>query len=286
MDTQLNQQEAVQTETNQKKQAPWVWVLLVIFVILFLLTTVVLGSRLYELATRDKYTVDLGIDAGADGALELFKIEYANETGDITVQGANGQNVIAPGTTVSYDIRLRNREDVTIDFLMTPQIRYLTGNPVPLQVKLSDSYGNYLLGSDTEWVSVDELNSVAHKGAIHQGEVFTYHLSWQWVFETGEEGDVYDTQLGNGNGEPGVEISILTESSANPAKEKHVFNMMHLLGEGFGCCWCCYLVWLLLLVIVALLVWIWRLRKRLNEQADILEEYETRLSLNGLPTRN
>jgi len=45
-------------------------------------------------------------------------------------------------------------------------------------------------------------------------------------------------------------------------------------------------VWLLLLVIVALLVWIWRLRKKLNEQADILEEYETRLTLHGLPTKS
>lgn len=269
MNTQLEEKEGSQTQTK-KRGGTWLLVLLIIFLILFLLSTVILASRLYELATRDKYSVDLGI--GTNGELELFSIEYSNEAGDITVQGANGQNVVAPGTTVDYDIRLRNRDDVTINFVLTPQVTYLTDDPVPLQVKLSDNYGNYLLGSDSEWVSVDELNGIIHKGAIHQGEVFTYHLSWQWVFETDEEGDVYDTYLGNGDGTPGVEIAVLTESTADPTEEKHAFNMLHLLGEGFGCCWCCYLVWILLLVIVALLVWIWRLRKKLRKLEEVPQE--------------
>lgn len=269
MNTQLEEKEGSQTQTK-KRGGTWLMVLLIIFLILFLLSTVILASRLYELATRDKYSVDLGI--GTNGELELFSIEYSNEAGDITVQGANGQNVVAPGTTVDYDIRLRNRDDVTINFVLTPQVTYLTDDPVPLQVKLSDNYGNYLLGSDSEWVSVDELNGIIHKGAIHQGEVFTYHLSWQWVFETDEEGDVYDTYLGNGDGTPGVEIAVLTESTADPTEEKHAFNMLHLLGEGFGCCWCCYLVWILLLVIVALLVWIWRLRKKLRKLEEVPQE--------------
>lgn len=264
MSTQLQENEAVQTEEKTKQgRSPWLVALLIIFIILFLLTSVVLASRLYELATRDKYSVDLGI--GTDGKLELFKIEYENDSGDITVQGANGQNVVAPGTTVDYDIHLRNRDDVTINYVLTPEVTYLTEDAIPLQVKLSDHYGNYLLGSDDAWVPVDELNEIVHKGGIHQGEVFTYHLSWQWVFDNGEESDSYDTYLGNGDGAPGVTISVLTESTANPAQEKHAFNMMHLLGEGFGCCWCCYLVWILLLVCVLLIIWIWRLRKKLNE---------------------
>jgi len=271
MSTELQTNEAVQTEKTKKRPGAWLVILLIVVVILFLLTTVVLGSRLYELATRDQYAVDMSV--GTDGELELFKIEYANETDEITVQGANGQNVIAPGTAVDYDINLRNRDDVTIEYLLTPQVTFLTDAPIPLQVKLSDHYGNYLLGSETEWVSVEELNRILHKGAIHKGEIFTYHLSWQWVFETDEAGDTYDTQLGNGDGAPGVEIVILTESTAKPAEEKHVFHMIHLLGEGFGCCWCCWLVWFLLLAAVLLLVWIWRLRKKLNKLEKTLEEY-------------
>ena len=65
---------------------------------------------------------------------------------------------------------------------------------------------------------------------------------------------------------------MLTESTANPVEEKHAFSMMHLLGEGFGCCWCCYLVWILLLVCVLLLIWIWRLRRKLSKYEKILED--------------
>ena len=275
MSVDVPEKDTAQTETKQKKRGgTWLLILLIVFIILFLLSSVILGARLYRLATRDQYAVDMSVGTG--GELELFKIEYSNEAGQITVQGANGQNVIAPGTTVDYDINLRNRDDVTINYLLTPQVTYLTDDPIPMQVKLSDHYGNYLLGSDSEWVAVDELNGISHKGAIHQGEIFTYHLSWQWVFETGEEGDAYDTYLGNGEG-PGVEIAVLTESTANPAEEKHAFNMMHLLGEGFGCCWCCYLVWILLLVCVLLLVWIWKLRKKVSKYEKILEENKTAL---------
>ena len=267
-----NPVDATSQNTEKKKQrSTGLLVLLIVFLILFLLTTIVLGSRLYQLATRDKYAVDLGI--GTNGELELFQIEYIGDTDEITVQGANGQNVIAPGTTVDYDIRLRNRDEVDVLFVMTPKATFLTEDPVPLQVKLSDNYGNYLLGSDTEWVKVEELNNVVHKGKISAGEIFTYYLTWQWIFETGEAGDVFDTYLGNGEGLPGVEISILTESTAQPKQEKHAFNLMHLMGEGFGCCWCCYLVWLLLLVVVVLLFWIRKLNKKIQDQEELLGNY-------------
>ena len=71
------------TETKEKKRrGTWLLILLIVFIILFLLSSVILGARLYELATRDKYAVDMTI--GSDGELELFKIEYGNETGEIT----------------------------------------------------------------------------------------------------------------------------------------------------------------------------------------------------------
>lgn len=273
-------QETPQTETNVKKRrGTWLLILLIIFVILFLLSSIILGARLFELANRDKYAVDMSVGTGS--GLELFKIEYAGDSGDITVQGSNGQDVIAPGTRVDYDINLRNRDDVGLNFLMAPQVRFLTEDPVPLQVKLTDHYGNYLLGSDSQWVSVESLNEITHKGEIREGEVFTYHLSWQWPFETDEAGDIYDTYLGDENGLPGVEITMTTESTANPAENKHNAHMMHLLGEGFGCCWCCWLVWILLLVALLLVIWVWRLRRKLSKMEEVVKQYEETMKLPG-----
>lgn len=276
--------QAVQTETKAKKRrGTWLIILLLIVLILFLLSTVFLGARLYDLATRDKYTVDLGIGE-PEGTIELFRIEYSNEQGEITVQGLNAENVVAPGTTVSYDLRLRNNDDVVIDFLMTPTVEFLTGDDVPVEFKIVDDYGNYILGDVETWAAPDAMNELNHKGQIHPGEVFTYHVTWQWVFEVDEEQDAYDTYLGNRNGEvlPGVVVGIETQASANPKPVKSNAHMMHLLGEGFGCCWCCYLVWLLLLVCVLLLVWIWRLRRKLSKSEEKLEEYEKLLLAGGV----
>ena len=242
MSTELQNQEAVQTETKPKKRrGTWLLILLLIFLILFLLTSVILGSRLYRLATRDQHTVDLGLGE-PEGEIELFRIEYSNDRGEITVQGVNAENVVAPGTTVSYDIRLRNNDDVVIDFVMMPTVDFLTGDAVPVEFKVIDTYGNYILGSETEWVGADDMNALAHKGSIHPGEVFTYHVTWQWVFEVSDDQDAYDTYLGIQTGElvPGVAVGITTEATGNPNPAKSNSHMAHLLGEGFGCCWCGY----------------------------------------------
>ena len=283
MTTELLEKE-VQTETKQKKRrGTGLILLLIVILILFLLSTIVLGSRLYALTTRDRYTVDLGLGE-PEGTIELFRIEYSNAQGEITVQGVNSENVVAPGTTVDYDIRLRNNDDVVIDFLMTPTVDFLTGDEVPVEFKIMDTYGNYILGSEEQWVRSGDMNALAHRGSIHPGEVFSYHVSWRWVFEVDEEQNGYDTYLGNQNGEilPGVAVGIQTQSSANPTPPKSNTHMMHLLGEGFGCCWCCYLVWLLLLVCLILLVCNWRLKKKLNKLEEAMEEYEETMKLHGI----
>lgn len=277
--------ETTQTETKSKKRrGTWLLILLLIILILFLLSTIILGARLYDLATRDKYTVDLGLGE-PEGTIELFRIEYSNEKGEVTVQGLNADNVVAPGTSVGYDIRLRNNDDVIIDFLMTPTVEFLTGDEVPVEFKIMDDYGNYILGSDTEWVDSDGMNQLAHKGSIHPGEVFTYHVRWQWVFDVSEEQDGYDTYLGNQDGElvPGVVVGLETQASANPnLTPKDITHLAHLRGESWGCCWCCYLVWILLLICLVLLIWIWRLRKKLSKHEETMEEYEKVLTIHGL----
>ena len=54
--------ETTQTETKSKKRrGTWLLILLLIILILFLLSTIILGARLYALASRDKYTADLGL---------------------------------------------------------------------------------------------------------------------------------------------------------------------------------------------------------------------------------
>ena len=284
MSVDIPEKESVQTEKRKKQHGgPWLMILLIIFIILFLLTSIVLGARLFERTTRDQHTVDMGLESPT-GDLELFHIQYENDLGEVTVRGVNGDDVIAPGTSMDYDVRLRNNDEVIIDFVMTPAVEFLTGDAVPIEFKLQDAYGNYILGSDTQWASADGMNALSHKGTIHPGEVYTYHISWQWVFETDAQQDAQDTYLGSQSGEngPGVRVGLTTEATANPVPPKSNTHMAHLLGQGFGCCWCCYLVWLLLLICVILLLRIWNLRRKMNKQIDTLREYEELLRTHGL----
>lgn len=266
-------------EKKKKKGSILVVVLLVIVLILLLLSTIVLGGRLYDMTTRDQYSVDLGLGDDAEGKIELFHIAYSGESGDITVEGLNGQKVVAPGTTVSYDVRLKNQDDVIIDFVMAPNVEYFTSDAVPVQFKVMDTFGNYILGDEETWVGAEEMNELSHKGSVHPGEVYTYHVTWQWVYESGA--DEYDTFLGNAEG-AGLTVGLTTQSTANPDPDRGHDFLNHLLGEGFGCCWCCYLVWFLLLVIVLMLIWVWRLKRAIRKQDDQLEEYEDTLEEHGL----
>ena len=275
MNEEFEMQEAAETEKKKKLTSPWLIMLLVVFLLLFLLTTAILGARLYEMTTRDRYTVDLGV-GNMYGEIELFRIAYSNEEGRIVVEGANADNVVAPGTSVDYNVRLRNNGDTVVEFLMIPTVEFLTGDVVPVEFKMMDAYGNYLLGSKTEWVKAEDMNALAHKGMIYPGDVYTYHISWRWVFEVSDEQNDYDTDLGNKDGEvlPGVSVAITTEATANPNYgAKDFSHLTHLQGENFGCCWCCYIVWLLLLLVIVLLIWIFRLRRKLDRLEDIAEEY-------------
>lgn len=272
--------ELLGAKNKEKKQRGTGFIVIIaVVLILFLVSTVLLGSQLYEVATRDRHTVNMTV--GEAGEIELFDIRYSNESGEITVQGVNADNVVAPGTSVDYDIRLRNNEDYVIDFVMLPHVQFLTEDDIPIRFKLKDDHGNYLLGDENTWAYSDSVNAVEHRGQIHPGEVFTYHLTWQWVFENGEDQDAYDTYLANLDGAvvPGVTMGISTEATANMSVSKDVTHVTHLKGESMGCCWCCWLVWILLLVAVLLLIWVWQLKKKLNKLEDVADQYEETLRL-------
>jgi len=282
MNTELPTNEAI---TNKKKKkgngGTGLLIIMLIVFVMFLATSTLLGSRLYDMATRDQYTVNMTV--GETGEIELFDIQYSNETGDITVQGVSEENIVAPGTSVNYDIRLRNDDDIVIDFVMLPHVKFHTENDIPIRFKLKDDHGNYLLGDEDTWAYSDSMNAMEHKGQIHPGEVFTYHLTWQWIFEESADQDAYDTFLANMDGDivPGVTMGISTETMASVAVSKDVTHITHLQGKSAGCCWCCWLVWVFMLITVLLLLWIWQLKKKLSRMTRMVEDYEQNLMPKG-----
>ena len=132
-----------------------------------------------------------------DNEVNIFKVSYDNELGDITVDGV-GNKVIAPGTTNTYYFELENTGNVGIDYQVTMNA-YISDNitTIPVDAKLSDYNGRYIIGSETSWENVLEVNPdrVNDTGELSVGNKMRYIFSWQWPYESGN--DEFDTMLGN-----------------------------------------------------------------------------------------
>lgn len=261
---------------NAKKKADsvrsWLLVLVPVCIVLFLISCFMLGTLLYNMATRDKYAVEMEI--GTHNVLELFSIAYEDSTGEVVVKGTNGEDVVAPGLEVNNTVRLENRDNIAIDYILTCEAAFYNEYQIPLQIRLTDGDGNYILGSDTEWVDILELNDLKHRGTIPEGAFEAFGISWRWQYETGEKADdVYDTFLGDleGGEVPGITVEFHTDSIASEElSPKHVF----LHKYSYGCCICCYLVWLLLIISLILLLYVWKYQKKLKASNEQLEQYE------------
>ena len=267
----LPEQEDEQEERKKTKRRPWLILLLLLLLLLFFISCYLLGVRLYDMATREQYVVNMVADNSTE--VEMFRMEYSNATGDITVSGMpEGDKVVAPGTENDCILRLKNEDNVDIRYVLTGAQSYFTEDDVPLEIKLSDEYGNYIIGSEYQWVSIEELNNLVHKGYIERDGIESLYFSWRWLFEGDDE---YDTYLGNLEGEDiaGVNVSFLLETTGD-AKEAMSPNLWLSHRHGLGCCWCCWWVLILLLLLLLSLLYIWRLRRKLRKYEDELEEWE------------
>lgn len=134
----------------------------------------------------------------AETEVEIFRLSYDNENGDITVKNAAGRNdaLIAPGTSNEYMFTLENTGDVPLDYTMDMEAR-IGGTEllIPVKARVRDHTNEYLLGSPALYEDVTELDSVRDEGVLGAGRFAAYTLEWEWPFE--QEIDEYDTMLGN-----------------------------------------------------------------------------------------
>ena len=131
------------------------------------------------------------------------------------VEGADGQQVVAPGTAVEYTLRFRNKDTTAIDYQLNAETRFLSEHEIPIEVRLLSPEEDYILGSATEWVAIADLNGVSLTDTILAGDSAEYIFQWKWDFESGD--DAYDTFLGNLASEEtvAVEVGMSVYAAAN-----------------------------------------------------------------------
>ena len=127
--------------------------------------------------------------------VEIFRVSYENGEGQVTVNSASGDKLLAPGTENTYNFTLKNMGEVDLDYRLTMEAFFSDGETViPVKARLINYMGRYLVGSDTEYADVLELNTVDVSDSLTAGYIAPYTLQWQWPFEGDDE---YDTWLGN-----------------------------------------------------------------------------------------
>ena len=128
--------------------------------------------------------------------VEIFRISYENGNQIVTVQGSNGDSVIAPGTDNSYTFKLKNTGNVNMKYTVEVDAYFTPADiPLPVTTRLSRYDAKWIVGGQDSWAEVSKLDAAEDSDTLKPGYYTYYTLDWQWPFEQGN--DAYDTYLGN-----------------------------------------------------------------------------------------
>lgn len=157
--------------------------------------------------TYDENTVWTG-----ETNVEIFSIQYNNESGETTVRSQDGTKVLAPGTGGTYAFFLENTGNVSLDYTLEMDAWFSDSEyPIPIYASVTGHDGGYLLGSEEEMVDVLRLAEVKQSGTVAAGNILPYTLNWEWPFELD---DAYDTMLGNLAVEQDITLTIAIRTTA------------------------------------------------------------------------
>lgn len=256
LNTELPQDEGAESAEAQEPEqgAPkkggnvdkLLWVVLSILGVLLIISAVVLSLRLVDFAKIDDR--ELSLSTNMDETLNIFAMEYKNDSGEVTIQGAEGDKVLAPGADIEYTIRIRNTDKTALDFRFSPDVHFLSDIELPLEVRLLGPDEKYIIGSAAEWVPMSEINEFEHAHTLRSGECVEYYFQWRWPFESGN--DQNDTWLGNNtlNTEVGAQLAFSIHAVANTDAELNDGIFGHHTPDVF------YIIVFIVLLIAAIVV--------------------------------
>ena len=163
--------------------------------------------------------------------VNIFKSDYTNGEGVTTIISQNGDKVIAPGSTSSYKFAMYNNGNVAVmyetdvDFSLLINGKSDTDIVFPLQVKLYTESGKYIVGSETEWANINDINVDAYLSQLGASSYESFTLEVKWEYEGGN--DELDTLLGNmsaaqGSGSSNEGQSVAVNLGISTYAEQHV----------------------------------------------------------------
>ena len=134
--------------------------------------------------------------------VEIFKMQY-QEDGSLTVKSSNGDKIIAPGTEGEYTFHFKNESDAPARYNMKLEAIFSqTEWPIPIQARMKNHDGEYIIGGEDWWDDSLDLDVVKDSAILDTNKYVTYTFEWRWPFEHGDGDDLiandeYDTFLGD-----------------------------------------------------------------------------------------
>jgi len=245
-----NENKSNNQNENRSTAKPWLIILIMINVVFILLLTTLgiialrVGNYLPE-GTDILFIVGRNPDVSvrdeqgpweAGKNVDIFRSSHANENGEITVLSQNGDSVIAPGTLMEYKFTTYNNGNVAVVYETDMDFKLVIGDEsqsdhgFPLEVRLTNGQGEYIVGDKDTFVPISEAKVAAHVSVLgaQSYETYTLELLWQFV---GVD-DALDTALGNQSAEKGVTVTLGINTYAEEHMDPTASGGTAIAGDG------------------------------------------------------
>lgn len=249
------------------------WIAITILIFLLLISLVLLSTRMYEYVRVTDEDRPLSIVADEVREFDIFSAVYKDGKGEVFIKSNNGDNVIAPGASTDYTIRIKNEDDIALNYTFRPIVEIVTPSDpedeskrieLPLRVKLITDDQEYLVGNAKTWGSFEDFANIDYTATIAKNEVQVYELRWYWPFERGE--DIEDTFLGNlGAGEVSISVGMSLHSEVNTSAEANKTPFDYGVAEII-----IPIIFFILLLIAIILLIISLIRRKENEPEPVV----------------
>ena len=230
------------------------WVALAILIILLILSIVILCMRIHKFSDGKTGDDEIGLNivANSDENFDLFAIEYKNRDGELIMKSNDGKPIIGPGAKRKYMLRIKNDDDVAIDYTLKPEVEYVGDIKLPLDVQVySADTDTYLVGKGpADFGTFDDFADIANQNytqTLPKGEVHTYEIIWSWPLEGNDE---LDTEIANSPEQHGISVRMSLHNELNPAQDANGA----ILGLGINDMLWFLIFFILLLIAILLLV--------------------------------
>ena len=222
-------------ESKQSTRKQWVYIMLMVNIV-FILLLMTLGIIALRVGNTLPEGVDVLFIVGKNPSVDfedsnegggkwksgknvdMFKAQYENGEGTPTVVSQDGTKLIAPGTKTTYRFTMNNDGNMAVDYFADLDFVLKIGNETvtdyqfPLQVRLLNDRGEYLIGDENTYEQVAKASLDQYRSILGAKSFETFELQLIWLFEGGN--DELDTLYGDLSAEKGVTLTLTINTTA------------------------------------------------------------------------